>query len=70
MISDTAMTVNGADGKPLDATEVVAQYLSKNPADPELGRVKLLHKLPEPAFGNREIQPLNGVSERVGTIQN
>ncbi|MBT2642277.1 5'-nucleotidase C-terminal domain-containing protein [Bacillus sp. ISL-41] len=69
-ISDTAVTVNDADGNPLDATEVVAQYLSKNPADPELGRVKLLHKLPEPAYGNREIQPLNGVPERVGTIQN
>ncbi|MCM3125804.1 MULTISPECIES: bifunctional metallophosphatase/5'-nucleotidase [unclassified Mesobacillus] len=69
-INDNAQTVNGPEGNPLDATEVVARYLSKNQADPELGRVKLLHKLPEPAFGNREIQPLNGVPERVGTIQN
>jgi S-sulfosulfanyl-L-cysteine sulfohydrolase len=67
-ISDTAQTIKDADGTPLDATEVVARYLSKKKADPELGRVRLLYPLPGPAFGNREIQPLNGVPERIGTI--
>lgn len=63
-ISDTAQPVTGADGKPLDAIEVVARYLSKHPADPELGRVRLLSPLPKPIYGNQEIQPLLGVPER------
>lgn len=60
-ISDTAQPVVGADGKPLDAIEVVSRHLDDFRADPELGRVRLLAPLPAPAHGNPEIQPLRGV---------
>ena len=55
--------VTGEDGKPLDATEVVVQYLQSLPgmtANPTTGRIKLLKPLPAPKFGNPEIQPLRG----------
>ena len=60
-ISDTAQPVLGPDGKPLDATEVVAQHLRDHRANPDLGRAKLLAPLPAPVNGNREVQPLKGV---------
>lgn len=51
------------NGAPLDGTEVVVRYLQSLPgmtADPELNRIKLLHPLPAPRFGNPEVQPLRG----------
>lgn len=48
-------------GEKLDATEVIADHLKTRPARPELNRVRLLAPLPEPVYGNREIQPLQGV---------
>ena len=60
-ISDIAQPVLAPDGKPLDATEVVAQHLRAYRANPELGRVNLLSPLPAPVYGNREVQPLKGV---------
>ncbi len=58
-----------SDGGPLDATEVVVNYLAANGgiANPVLNRITLRSKdsgrrvrLPEAAFGNAEIQPLRG----------
>ncbi|WP_034303607.1 bifunctional UDP-sugar hydrolase/5'-nucleotidase [Herbaspirillum sp. RV1423] len=56
-----------SNGQPMDAVEVVAQYLSSLPAHRvtketlKLDRFRLLRKLPAPLYGNREIQPLGGV---------
>jgi len=51
------------DGSPMDATEVVADYLQSLPeqtAAPELNRVHLTAPLPTPQFGFPEMQPLKG----------
>jgi sulfur-oxidizing protein SoxB len=53
--------VQGAGGETLDGTQVVANYLAGNVANPEPGRVNLLFPLPAPVYGNPEIQPLLGV---------
>lgn len=56
-----------SDGNPMDAVEVVSRYLASLPnrrvtkVNLGLNRFRLLRKLPAPAYGNREIQPLNGV---------
>jgi sulfur-oxidizing protein SoxB len=50
----------GADGNPMDATEVVAEYLKTHVANPEPNRIILLQPLPPPIFRNPEIQPLRG----------
>jgi len=56
-----------SNGNPMDAVEVVTQYLGSLPnhtvtkANLQLDRIRLLRQLPAPAYGNREIQPLNGV---------
>lgn len=55
------------NGQPMDAVEVVAQYLSSLPAQRvtrenlKLDRFHLLRTLPAPLYGNKEIQPLSGV---------
>jgi hypothetical protein len=54
-------------GNPMDAVEVVVQYLSTLPkhtvtkANLKLNRFNLVRKLPAAAYGNHEIQPLGGV---------
>lgn len=57
------------DGMPLDATEVVVNYLQSlaEPVNPVLNRITLKDKttglattLPAAKFGNRELQPLRG----------
>ena len=53
------------DGKAMDGTEVVVQYLHSLPdqtADPVLNRIRLLAPLPAAKFGFPEVQPLRGVS--------
>lgn len=57
--------VTGSGGETLDATQVVVNYLNTLPgqwANPELHRINLLYPLPEPSYGNPEIQPLLGVA--------
>lgn len=58
-----------ANGSPLDATEVVVNYLQSlgGPANPVLNRTTLKNKttglpttLPAAKFGNKEVQPLRG----------
>lgn len=54
-----------ADGKAMDGTEVVVQYLRALPdqtVDPVLNRIRLLAPLPAAKFGFPEVQPLRGVS--------
>ena len=54
-----------ADGKAMDGTEVVVQYLRALPeqtADPVLNRIKLLAPLPGSRFGFAEVQPLRGAA--------
>ncbi len=54
-----------ADGKAMDGTEVVVQYLRSLPdqtADPVLNRIRLLAPLPAAKFGFPEVQPLRGAS--------
>ncbi len=58
----TVTPIKGANGETLDATELVVNYLKTHTANPELNRVKLVSPLPAPAYGNREEQPLKGVS--------
>lgn len=53
--------VSGPSGEKIDGTEVVVDYLSRNVANPDTGRVNLLKPLPPHRFGNPEIQPLEGV---------
>lgn len=60
-ISGSAEPVTDTAGVALDATDVVANHLSKIPATASTGRVRLLRALPASHFGNREIQPLRGV---------
>lgn len=55
--------VSDEDNEPLDATEVVVRYLATLPgqaANPLLGRIRLARPLPAAAYGNPEIQPLEG----------
>jgi S-sulfosulfanyl-L-cysteine sulfohydrolase len=52
-----------ANNDPLDATEVVVQYLQTLPnrtANPQLNRIQLLQPLPGQRFGFPETQPLRG----------
>jgi len=54
-----------ADGKAMDGTEVVVQYLRSLPdqtADPVLNRIRLLASPPAAKFGFPEVQPLRGAS--------
>lgn len=54
-------------GQPMDAVAVVEKYLASLPAQTvttaglSLHRFNLVRKLPAPAYGNKEIQPVNGV---------
>lgn len=63
---DVAVVMD-AQGKPMDAVEVVVAYLDSLPnrtvtaANLPLNRLRLVRKLPRAAYGNKEIQPLNGV---------
>lgn len=66
-----------ADGQAMDAVEVVAQYLDSLPNHTvtreslKLDRFRLVRKLPSAAYGNKEIQPLNGVPAEplVGVVE-
>lgn len=55
------------EGNPMDAVEVVVAYLDLLPnhtvtaAKLPLNRFRLVRKLPGASYGNREMQPLNGV---------
>lgn len=55
------------EGNPMDAVEVVAQYLESLPNHTVtkdklvLNRFRLVRKLPASLYGNKEIQPLGGV---------
>lgn len=54
-----------ANGDPLDAAEVVVNYLQTLPgqtANPTLNRITLVNPLPGPKFGNYEVQPLRGAT--------
>lgn len=59
--SNTSPPLTAESGEPLDATEVVVNYLKSNAANPETGRIQLLEPLPAPVYGNPEIQSLKGV---------
>ena len=53
------------NGDPLDAAEVVVNYLQSLPgqtANPTLNRITLVNPLPGPKFGNYEVQPLRGAT--------
>jgi len=50
----------GPDGVPMDATEVIVQYLKTNMANPQLNRIRLLNPLPPYRYRNPEVQPLWG----------
>ncbi len=50
------------DGSAKDATAVVVDYLETTGINPETGRIRLLTPLPEPVFGNPEVQPLRGAT--------
>jgi sulfur-oxidizing protein SoxB len=47
------------NNNPLEAYEVIENYLSKHKANPELNRIKLTEPLAKPTHINREIQPLH-----------
>ena len=47
------------DNNPLEAYEVIENYLAKHKANPELNRIKLTEPLAKPTHINREIQPLH-----------
>lgn len=47
------------DNNPLEAYEVIENYLRKHKANPELNRIKLTEPLAKPTHKNREIQPLH-----------
>ncbi len=51
-----------ANGQPMEATQMLVNYLSKHTADPQTGRINLLRPLPPPVWGNKEVQPLHGTS--------
>ncbi len=48
------------NGEAVDGTQVVADYLKSNTANPVGNRIRLLAPLPAPVYGNPEIQPLKG----------
>ena len=50
------------DGTPLDATEVVVEYLKTHIASPELQRIRLLQPMPPYRYRNPEVQPLWGAT--------
>jgi len=47
------------DNNPLEAYEVIENYLKSHDANPELNRIKLTEPLLKPTHKNREIQPLH-----------
>lgn len=59
--------LKGENGNSMDAVEVVSKYLESLPKrtvtkdNLKLNRFNIVRKLPPAAYGNREIQPLNGV---------
>ena len=59
------VVLKDTDGSPLDAAEVVVNYLQSLPnqtADTQTGRIRLLSPLPPMRFGFPEMQPLRGVA--------
>ncbi len=54
--------VKDKQNTPLDATDVVVEYLKQHPANPGPSRIHLLSPLPPPAYKNLEIQPLLGAN--------
>ena len=57
-MEDVKLLVDKAN-QPLEAYEVIENYLAKHKADPELNRIKLTEPLNVPTHKNREIQPLH-----------
>lgn len=53
------------DGSPKDVTESIVDYLKIHDADPVTGRIRLLHPLPSPLYGNPEVQPLRGAASEI-----
>ncbi len=53
----------GENGQPIEATQLLVNYLSRHAADPQTGRINILQPLPPPVWGNKEIQPLHGTSK-------
>ena len=53
----------GADGKAVDGTQVVVDYLKDHVADPELNRIRILAPLPAPMYGTSEEQPWSGADK-------
>jgi 2',3'-cyclic-nucleotide 2'-phosphodiesterase (5'-nucleotidase family) len=58
--ANNIQVIRGPDGNPIDATEVVAEYLKTHIANPELNRIRILRPLPPPRYRNPEVQPLWG----------
>jgi sulfur-oxidizing protein SoxB len=52
----------GENGQAIEATQMLINYLSRYPADPQTGRINILQPMPPPVWGNKELQPLHGVS--------
>lgn len=50
------------DGSPKDITEFIVDYLQTHNADPDIGRIQMIQKLPPPIYGNPEVQPLRGAA--------
>ncbi|MGA1824666.1 MAG: bifunctional metallophosphatase/5'-nucleotidase [bacterium] len=58
--ANNVQVITDPAGIPLDATEVIAEYLKTHVANPGIGRIRLLAPLPPYSYGNPEIQPLWG----------
>lgn len=58
----TPVVYTDSNGNPVDGTQVVADYLATQDANPTPNRINLLRALPAPLVaGNPEMQPLGGV---------
>ena len=58
--ANNIQVILGPNGNPVDATEVVAEYLKTHIANPGLNRIRLLEPLPPYRYRNPEVQPLWG----------
>jgi sulfur-oxidizing protein SoxB len=56
---DDVHLIRDKDNQPLEAYEIIENYLLKHKANPELNRIKLTEPLAKPTHKNREIQPLH-----------
>lgn len=65
--ADAVQLLDGDGGAPLDGCAVVVRDLAAAPARPDIAGIAIARPLPEPAFGNPEIQPLRGAGRARGS---